>query len=522
MLGAWRAPSLPMKRCWVVAAVFFLMSGIGSVRADDTVPDAATLEARMATAIGPANKNYRDTVVEHRGDGDAVYTHAYRGDNELTTKADGQALTVYGTSAGQGWNEDENGITVANLPDPVVPPHGTIRKTVARVASPVDAYVLSVLDDAGIGYKDYVDPVNYLLLRKETIDADGTTTLINGPYRRCGTQMMPASWSVSSTNAPTPKQYTLRTCSIGDVSAADVAVPPVRQLVNVPRNLLTVDLNAVFGTGINDGITVPVTIGNKRLYFMLDSGAGGIVIDSDVAASLGLANVGSSVLNGTGRERAGEVVIPRMDVGAVEMDHIFASTVPFGSGRTPSDPAGLLGFDFMAELIVNVDYAHKRVVVSDPRLFTPPVGRNVDAIPVRLGEHVPLISMNIGGAPADRVLVDTGNYDGLSVLRSFALRHAAVFKERPAADVLQSINQAPDYGFSRGIGGESGIQHTAVPFIHLGHYNISPVDVNIVTSRHAFEQDFDGLLGRDILRGFNLDFDYADGLIYLWPASGGP
>jgi hypothetical protein len=130
--------------------------------------------------------------------------------------------------------------------------------------------------------------------------------------------------------------------------------------------------------------------------------------------------------------------------------------------------------------------------------------------------------MNIGGATAERMVVDTGSAHGLLMFGYFARRHGNVFKARPADDVLKSIDPAPDYGFAVGVGGEAGVDHTAVPFVHLGHYNIRAMNVDLVTSQHAFTWDADGLLGRTILSAFNLDFDFADGLIYLWPASGGP
>jgi predicted aspartyl protease len=495
------------------------VSAIGSAGADDVVPDVATLQARMAAAVGPDNDNYRETVVETRTDGDMVFAVAHRGGNALTIQTHGKSRIIYGTFNGQDWKQDENGVTVADIPDPGAA-GANPRTKVQRVSSPSDAYVLSVIDENGFGHRDYVDPVTYLIKRHDTIDVDGTATTTYGAYQRYGTQLLPVSYRISYDNGKTSDLYTRASVSIGVANDDDVAVPPVRQIVSVPRNLLSVDLHATFGdAGL---ITVPVTIGNQRLYFMLDTGSSVIAIDAHVADALGLEKVGTSKVSGAGTVSGGEVLIPSLDIGGAQMHDIFATTLPIGSGQSPSDPAGVLGFDFLAELIVNVDNAQKRVLVSDPRTFVPPAGRNVDALPVRLGSRIPLITMNVGGATAQRVVVDTGSDDGLLMFGYFARRHSNVFRDLPTEDVLKSIDPPPDYGVTIGVGGESGVRRTSVLFAHLGHYNIRALNVDVVTGRHAFTWDTDGLLGRQILNMFNLEFDFADGLIYLWPASGGP
>lgn len=516
-----------MRRRLIAALFFVLLAGGGAVgrAADDGVPDAATLQARMAAAIGPDNDNYRETVVGTNASGDIVITDAKRGADSLTTETSGNVRTTSGVFAGNVWHQNENGVTYADTPDPGEAARAKVTTTVEHVSSPMDAYVLSVLDEDGFGHRLFVDPVSYLVRRRENIDVVDRSIVTNGPYKRYGSQLMPASWTIDDPADKSSTSYVRTSFVVGAATAADVAVPSVRQLVTFPSGVSSIDLHATFSeTATNDvsPITIPVTIGNQRIYFLLDTGSAGFLIDQNVAASLGLERVGSSSTVGAARTNVGEVLIPAMDVGGVRMDNIFADTLPFGSGRTPQDPAGLIGFDFLAELIVNVDYANHHVTVSDPRTFVPPAGPHVNAIPIRLGDRVPVISMNVGGATAERMVVDTGSYDSLLLFGYFTRRHAAVLRERPSADILQSIDPTPRFGFTEGIGGEAAIHHTTVPFIHLGHYSFRDVTVDVINGRRGFPWNFDGLLGRQVLHVFDLVFDYEDGVIYLWPKATGP
>jgi len=491
------------------------------VSADDAVPDAATLRARMADAIGPDNDNYRETIIESTANGDVLITDAKRGANTRETRGEGPFRTTSGTFNGLVWNQDENGVTYADTPDPGAAARAKVTTTVQRVSSPMDAYVLSVIDEDGFGYRLYVDPVTYLVQRRDYLNTDGSSAQTYGPYKRYGTQLMATTWTSEDLVDKSTTTYTRTSFSTGVATDADVAVPPVRQLVTFPPGVANVDLNATFSKDTSL-ITLPVMIGSRRIYFILDSGSSGFLLDQNVAASLGLTQIGSGVTIGANRVTTGEVVIPSMDINGVHVNNVAANTLVFGTGRTPDDPAGLIGFDFFAELIVNVDNANHRVVVSDPRTFAPPAGRNVDAIPIRLGNRVPAISMDIGGAIAERMVVDTGSDDGLYLFGYFARRHGNVFRDRPIGDVLQSIDPGPDYGFSEGLGGEAAHHITSVKYYHLGHYNIREASVDVIEGRHGFPWNFDGLLGRAILRAFDLVFDYEDGLIYIWPTATGP
>jgi predicted aspartyl protease len=463
----------------------------------------------MDAAAGPPNSNYRETIVGTGNDGPAVSTHYRRGEDELITVTRGPIHTSYGIQRGVDWHQNANGITVPDLPDPgFAAPVKTVT-TVKRVSSPLDAYVLTELDGSGYGMRDYVDPGNYLVLRHEDISAAGTTTTTNTTYARYGTQLLPAAWRVEDHPFNQTMTYTRTRFVAGNTSAADVSKPSARQIVSFPAGRAAVDLHAHFEGG---QISVPVSIAGRTFYFLLDSGASALTIDPGVAKELGLTLVNARREVASNRFEAHDTVISAIDVGGLQMHDVVASVVPLGMGRKPTDPAGLLGFDFLAELAVRIDYEHQRVLAMDPRSYEPPSGTDVSALPLRLGSQVPMVNANLGGAISQRLIVDTGSPSALLLFDYFSRRHGDVLRF-PLDDIVLSSD--PAARTSLGIGGDFQSRPFRMRYVGLGHFSIAGLVADTVTSRGAYPQDDDGLIGSDLLQFFTVDLDYAAGRIFL-------
>jgi predicted aspartyl protease len=491
-------------RRWVLAPLAFCVLAIVSgmpAAPDSVLPDAQALQAQMDVAMGPPSGNYRETIVGTGDEGVTVSSRYRRGDDELVTRTRGPIRTSYGTYRGTDWHQDANGISVADEPDPGPVARLKTTASVQRVSSPVDAYVLTELDGSGNGTRDYVDPASYLVLRHDQIGASGTTTTTNTAYARFGAQLLPAAWRVEDHPFNETMSYT-RTRFVADSTReADVAIPALRQIVSLPAGKTIVDLHARFENG---QISVPVRIAGRTFFFLLDSGASSITIDSGVARDLGL------VLTNAKRQTAGkrfetrDTVVPAMEVSGLQMNGVVVSVLPHGATRNPADPVGLLGFDFFAELVVRIDYEHKRVIAMDARSYEPPSGTDVSVLAVRLNAQVPMISANLGGAVAHRLIVDTGSPSALLLFDYFSRQHGEVL--RFAIDDAQEL---------RGIGGSFTSRPFRMDYVHVGDVSIAGLVADVVTSRGAYPQDNDGLIGADFLQFFTVDVDYVGGRIVL-------
>jgi predicted aspartyl protease len=477
-----------------------MVSGVAAAP-DAAVLDAQTLRARMAAAEGAPNLNYSETVVGTTSDGSIISTHNHRADDDRITETRGPIRTSYGTYRGTDWHQNANGITVTDLPDPVPAAPLTEVATVQHAFSPIDAYVISELDAGGYGVREYVDPRSYLVLRRDDIRPAGTTTTTNTAYARFGTQFLPASWRVEDHSHHETTTYTRTRFHSGNISVADVARPAARQIVSLPPGKTSVDLHARFDGG---QISVPVSIAGRTFFFLLDSGASALTIDPALAKQLGLElmNVRHEVAGN--RFEAHDTVIPAIDVGGLRMHGVVASVVLLGMGRKPSDPVGLLGFDFLAGLAVRIDYEHQRVLAMNPHTYEPPSGTDVSAINLRLGSQVPMVDADLGGAISQRLIVDTGSPGAILLFDHFSRRHN---------DVLRS--PIDDAATSLGIGGAFQSRPFRMRYVRLGRFAIGDLVADAVTSRSAYPQENDGLIGSDLLQFFTVDLNYAAGRIFL-------
>lgn len=365
--------------------------------------------------------------------------------------------------------------------------------TVKRVYSPLDAYVLSELDSFGYGVRDYVDPISYLVLRRDEI----------------GSQLLPAAWRLEDRAFNDSMTYARTRFVAGKTREADVSEPRSRQIVSLPAGSATIDLHARFE---GDHISVPVAIAGRTFFFLLDSGASAITIDSTVAKQLGLVLVNANHEIASKRYETHDTLIPAMNVAGLHMRDVVVSVLPLAMGRKPSDPVGLLGFDFLAQLAVRIDYEHKRVLAMDARSYEPPSGADVSALDIRLVSQVPMVSANLGGAVTQRLIVDTGSPSALLLFDYFSRRHGDVLRTR-LDDVLLSSD--PAAGTSSGIGGEFTSSPFRMRYVRIGHFSLADLVADVVTSRGAYPQDDDGLIGGGLLQFFTVDLDYAAGRIFL-------
>ena len=193
-----------------------------------------------------------------------------------------------------------------------------------------------------------------------------------------------------------------------------------------PAGTAAVDLPVQFGSHIY----ATVTIGGTGYQFVLDTGASGIAVDSKVAQVLGLRLYGEHGHVVAGRTTVARSVVPEMRIGSLVMRDVAVGVVPLGSiDRGGVRMAGLLGFDFLAQLGVTIDYERRRVSVVPSAAFRPPEESHTFALAARLGRGVPLVSISLDGMLAERFVLDTGGVGNFLVFDYFMRRNPYAFRE---------------------------------------------------------------------------------------------
>lgn len=264
----------------------------------------------------------------------------------------------------------------------------------------------------------------------------------------------------------------------------------------------------------NNIILLRVSVnGSKPLKFIFDTGASHTVIDSARAAELGLKIEGRAAGSGTGGAFQASLIrgVSLSVAGAAVSDQLIAS-LPFP--RIPGfEFDGTVGYDFIKEFIVEIDYQNKIMNLHDPRAYA--YAGAGEVVPLILaGRRTPLVNAQIvleGRAPVGaRLELDTGADGAFVVYAPFIKKHG----------LLASIPETTEGG-AVGAGGEQQLRVGRVRAVRLGRLLIEnpTVGLSLDAGESDSRGDNNGLVGGEVFRRFKVILDYSRRRMILEPNS---
>lgn len=290
--------------------------------------------------------------------------------------------------------------------------------------------------------------------------------------------------------------------SITAFASSNHAQPPAKFLTKFPFTTLT--------GGI---VIVQARLGHHldSLNFILDTGSGGISLDSTTVDDLKLT---VTPTNRTVRGIAGiktvsfvmneKLILPRLLVDSLNFHIIDYSLLTSVYGIKID---GIIGYNFLSRYITKINYDNSTIEVWEPgtisyprRGFTiRPYINNIPIFSATVIDRVNVIS---------RFYLDTGG--GLCLLLS----------ERFAKD--SNIMHAGKRFVStqaEGLGGKKSMLLTTVKEVKLGPYRFKKVPTYILDDDYNITSypQLGGLVGNDLLRRFNLVINYRERVIHLTP-----
>lgn len=161
---------------------------------------------------------------------------------------------------------------------------------------------------------------------------------------------------------------------------------------------------------IESHIYLPVTVAGKERLWLLDCGAGASVIDKGLAQELGLEMSGEvKAMGAAGSVTTGFVTVPRLRVAGVELDSqpmVVLGIAELMRRNIGTEPAGILGYDFLSRFVTKVDFAREEVTFFKPESFAySGPGR---AIPMRVEANIPVVEMQVDGKYRGQWRLDIG------------------------------------------------------------------------------------------------------------------
>ncbi len=277
--------------------------------------------------------------------------------------------------------------------------------------------------------------------------------------------------------------------------------------LNRNAGVIRAGADARLTTWRNDGLFLTtVRIGDREASpFLVDTGASGLVIDSELAKAVSLSFRGEAdfpevkqvVKVGTlDSLEVGPVTLQNTDVMVMDL---FAMTPVLGERL-----AGLLGRPFFAQVVVEVDYPSGSVVCFDPKTYRLPRGK---WLPLSFQAGRPIVTARLEGNIEARFLLDTGANSTVILSPDFVRTHASLSSRQIGKSRVTYF------------GGTYEAPLAEIEWFEVAGHRfekpkvaIAPPDVH-----ESALEEVDGIIGSGLLQGLTIVFNYPEAKIAFLP-----
>src|SRR5262245_44486078 len=250
--------------------------------------------------------------------------------------------------------------------------------------------------------------------------------------------------------------------------------------------------------------------GSQPLNFVLDTASGDDVIDRARAEELRLPliEVGARANAGTGD---GTTLVAFTDdvefaVGSLNYKRLRASVVPFdGVNRSYGERFdGVLGFGFLSQRVVTIDYVHQKLILHPNDTFT--YAGSGHSVPLKVVSGTPMVTAKIVFGEKE---VDGGFLIDAPFRRSVAFTTPFSQKNGLLADARKN-GQRVLPGELVGVAGKSKNWTGRITALQLGGFTIpQPIaDFSETTAGSMGRHDIAGIIGAEVLKHFIVTLDY--------------
>lgn len=271
---------------------------------------------------------------------------------------------------------------------------------------------------------------------------------------------------------------------------------------------------------INNLIVIPLTVNNKALSFILDTGVNKtILFNLTENDSIGLNNVKKTTLKGLGNGKPIEALLSKGNSMRIknfnskrEEIYVILEDRFDISSRMGTTVHGIIGYKIFKDAVVHINYFTKRITLYNPKYYKYKKCRKCETFQLQFYRNKPYLNAKvqldtIGEKLTDvKLLIDTG---GTSALWLFeGTKEVIKTPKRFFKDILGEGLSGTIYG-----------NKSRIKSVSLGRFLIKNPTVSFLDSTSTFNarqfKERNGSIGGNILKRFKVWIDYANKTIIL-------
>lgn len=286
------------------------------------------------------------------------------------------------------------------------------------------------------------------------------------------------------------------------VRGHDVVFTSGRSAVGIPFD--GTNRHVAFQARLND---------RDGLRLVLDTGAGGSVLDRALADSMGLEAIGTQHAQGSGGFEEGstvrgvDVALPGFQLLDQTMGTLALSALSAQSGMRLD---GILGHPLLKRCVVEIDYPRKCVSLFDPAAYK--YNGSGVSVPITFKANLPYVKASVdlpdGRSVSGQFVIDTG------ASTNVILNREAVEREGVTAAVGKTISVQ-----SRGVGGITEVRLARLTRLELGGFTLEQPVAALQPAGGGYisAEGTIGNIGAGVLSRFKVIFDYPHRRMILEP-----
>lgn len=262
-------------------------------------------------------------------------------------------------------------------------------------------------------------------------------------------------------------------------------------------------------------IMIPARVnGSAPLSFVLDTGYGITMLNPDNAETLQLRRVGQMTIDGiAGEETAAVFAGATFDFAGAIYAPPRVAALPSDRERRARYRDGVLGHGFFRRFVVEIQPPTGTVKLHEPQTYR--YSGPGEIVPLHFRHSIPTAEATIvlpGRPPIKAVFeIDTGCDGGLCLGHDFV-----------ETNQLLPPGEKTRGGTREGVGGDTTTREGHLPRLELGRLFVENPEANFFVKGSPADPGLAGHIGIEVLRRFNVIFDYARQRMILEPLRSSP
>lgn len=265
---------------------------------------------------------------------------------------------------------------------------------------------------------------------------------------------------------------------------------------------------------INNLIVIPLEINGKKLSFIMDTGVNKTIVFNSAQADtvflrkndtyklrgLGTGNAVDAIISKNNRFRIKDLISHNQSVYIILKDNFDLSA------KMGITIHGVIGYDLLKNLVVEINYRKKRMRLYDPKHFQYKKCRKCETFPLTIYQNKPYIDVEVkideqGAKTPVKMLIDSGGSDAIWLFEY--TKENIVTPEKYFVDFLGVGLSGTIYG-----------KRSRISTLELGDYTVQKPTVSfldsISTQNARRFRERNGSIGSNILKRFKVWIDYPN------------